>query len=348
MFDPGCEDAKTRCGNRKEPRMYRLLMVPLDGGSFGEYALPYALGIARRSGATVQLVHVCAPSPPAATDDQRAIGAETPQQPRHEHAATYLRALATSLAERWDVGITTALLEGPVADTLYAHALASRADLVVMATHGHGPLPRIGFGSVADTLVHQLPIPTLLVRPHEQVLDLLESVHEHVFQHVLIPLDGSALAEAIVKHAVGLGTLMNAEYTLLQAIDPLIGEHTVPPYGVGISRAAFEEVRAEAQGYLERVAGQLRARSVQVQTQLVVAEPAAAILEYAREHAVDLIAIATHGRGGLGRVLLGSVADAVLRGAGAPILLYRPPAEAARVTYASRGQTTKQGVGVEE
>jgi nucleotide-binding universal stress UspA family protein len=100
--------------------------------------------------------------------------------------------------------------------------------------------------------------------------------------------------------------------------------------------------------YLERVARHLRAQSVQVQTQLVVAEPDVAILDYAREHAVGLIAIATHGRGGLGRVVLGSVADAVLRRAGVPVLLYRPSAETACVGYASVGLSTKQAIGIEE
>jgi nucleotide-binding universal stress UspA family protein len=157
-------------------------------------------------------------------------------------------------------------------------------------------------------------------------------------------LDGSALAEAIVEHAVGLGTLMDAEYTLLQAIDPLIGEHTVPPYAVGLAKTTFEELRAEAQRYLERVARDLRARSVQVQTHLVIAEPAVAILDYAREHATDLIAIATHGRGALGRALLGSVADAVLRRAGVPVLLYRPSAAAVRAEYTSVGLSTKQAI----
>jgi nucleotide-binding universal stress UspA family protein len=327
--------------------MYRSLIVPLDGGSFGEYALPYALSIARRSGAVVQLVHVCTQATPSVNADERAIGAEALHQSQQERAATYLGALAATLAARWDVAITTKVLQGEVADALYAHALATAADLVVMATHGHGELPHIGLGSVADELARRLPIPTLLVRPHEQVLDLLESVHERVFQQVLIPLDGSALAETIVEYALGLGRLMDAEYTLLRAIDPLIGQHTVPPYAVGLAKTAFEELRAEAQHYLERVAGQLRAESAQVQTQLVIAEPAAAILEYAREHAVDLIAIATHGCGGLGRVLLGSVADAVLHRAGVPIVLYRPPAEAVRAEYISAGLSAKQTIGSE-
>jgi nucleotide-binding universal stress UspA family protein len=177
---------------------------------------------------------------------------------------------------------------------------------------------------VADTLVRRLPIPALLVRPHDEALDLLESVHEHVFQHVLIPLDGSALAEAIVERAVGLGMLMDAEYTLLQVLDlPTIG-YAPALHATGADERILEQWRGEAQSYLDRVAEQLRARGLRVRAHTVIGSPASAILGYAREYAVDAIAIATHGRGGLARVLLGSVADAVLRGAGVPVLLFRP------------------------
>jgi nucleotide-binding universal stress UspA family protein len=304
--------------------MYRSLMVPLDGEAFGEYALPLALGIARRGGGSVQLVHICATPAPNARTAVTPIDEETRQVPNRERAAAYLRALASCLSERWDVPITTALLDGSVADTLHAHALTSRADLVVMTTHGHGPLPRFHLGSVADALVRRLPIPTLLARPHDETLDLLESVHEQVFQHVLIPLDGSLLAEAIVERAVALGTPMDAEYTLLQVLDlPTIG-YAPALHATGADERILKQWRGEAQQYLDRVAEQLGARGLRVRAHTMIGSPASAILEYAREHTVDVIAIATHGRGGLARVLLGSVADAVLRRAGVPVLLFRP------------------------
>lgn len=86
--------------------------------------------------------------------------------------------------------------------------------------------------------------------------------------------------------------------------------------------------QVEAQRYLQAIATRLQSAMVDIRTQVVVAQqPAAAILEYARDQAADLIAIATHGRGGAVRILLGSVADKIVRGASTPILLYRPPVE---------------------
>jgi nucleotide-binding universal stress UspA family protein len=179
-------------------------------------------------------------------------------------------------------------------------------------------------GSVAQALIRTVPLPVLLVRPSEAPVDLLESVHEQAFTRILIPLDGSALSEEAVVCAVELGTPMDAEYTLLQVIDfPILG---YAPGAVGLSDAVFEQWRDEAASYLERIAQDMRGRGLRVRAVLVIAEPAVGILNYVREHAVDLIAMGTHGRSGLAQALLGSVAEQVVRGAGVPVLLRRPQA----------------------
>jgi len=333
--------AQPSCG--KEMMMYRTIMVPLDGSSLGEYALPLALGIARRAGATLDLVHVCTALGPNAFGgelDAPVLG-ETRREQLRVRARAYLEQLAGSLSARWEVAITATVLDGRAVDTLYDHALASGADLVVMTTHGYGPLTRAWMGSVADKLVRRLPMPILLTRPHDQALDLLEKVHEQTFEHVLIPLDGSALSEEILRPALALGALMDAKYTLLQALDPLVAEHTHPPYAAGLDPAMLEELRQSALAYLAGVAARLRAQSLEVRTNLVVAQPHVAILDYTREHAVDLIAMSTHGRGGLARMLLGSVADKVIRGADVPVLLQRPCGEFATPTSIA-DHTTEQ------
>jgi len=311
--------------------MYRSLMIPLDGSAFGEYALPLALGIARQSGASVALIHICTPPIPSIFADQLVNSArgEPPIELAEEQARTYLDQLADQLSQHWNVPISTVVRYGAAADTLYAYARESAADLVVMTTHGYGSLSRIWMGSVADKLMRRLPMPILLTRPHEAAIDLLAELHAPAFQHVLIPLDGSALAEEIVGPALALGTLTAARYTLLQALDPLIAEHTKPPYSVGLDRAMLAQIREGALAYLEQIADRLRAQSLQVQTNLIVAPPHVAILDYTHDHAVDLIAMATHGHGGVARMLLGSVADKVVRSASTPVLLRRPSAEAA-------------------
>jgi nucleotide-binding universal stress UspA family protein len=184
-------------------------------------------------------------------------------------------------------------------------------------------------GSVADKLVRRLPMPVVLTRPHDETLDLLEQVHERAVEHVLIPLDGSALAEEILEPALELGTPMGARYTLIQAINPPVLGYAPAAYAVGLDEQVLAQWRAEAQAYLDEVAARLRSQGHRVDRQIMIGPPAVAILDYARAHAVDLIALATHGRGGVARMLLGSVADKIVRGAGMPVLLRRPSAEAA-------------------
>jgi nucleotide-binding universal stress UspA family protein len=229
------------------------------------------------------------------------------------------------------VPVTSALLEGPVVRALQDWAASACVDLIVMTSHGHGPLASFWLGSVADELVRRIPIPVLITRPHDTPPG---APPETAFRRVLIPLDGSALAEQILEPAVALGTLWEAKYTLLRAVKPMV-RGPYDPADAAVERldpailrqlqALHEEEAAAARTYLETVAGRLRARGLRVETRTVVHEqPASAILEYVKGHRPDLVAIETHGRSGLPRLFLGSVADKVLRGTTTPVLLHRP------------------------
>jgi nucleotide-binding universal stress UspA family protein len=171
----------------------------------------------------------------------------------------------------------------------------------------------------------------LVVQAKEAAPDLAQ---EPVVRRVLIPLDGSVLAEQILEPALALGAATQAEYMLLRVVQAMIPGGYIPASAKvsGLGEPLLKQLQAlhrqewaGAQGYLEGLAERLRARSLTVQTRVVSHEqPAAAILDDAQKNAVDLIALATQGRGGLKRLLLGSVADKVLRGATIPVLVYRP------------------------
>jgi nucleotide-binding universal stress UspA family protein len=291
--------------------MYRSILVPLDGSAFGEHALPFALSLARQAGAHLHLAHVHVTPIPADANDAELRASER----------MYFEGLVQRIEAHWDVPITTMLLDGPVAATLHEYAIARQADLVVMTTHGRGALSRFWLGSIADTLIRQVSLPLVLIRPQEQPLDL---VHEPSVRHILIPLDGSPLAERMLTYATELGRLVQAEYTLLRAIEPSYMAYGNELYGVAINTQAMEQLQAQAQEYLERLAVRLRADDLQVQTASMIDPVATAILDYAEAHSVDLIALETHGRSGLARLLMGGVADKVIRGATVPVLLHRP------------------------
>jgi nucleotide-binding universal stress UspA family protein len=314
--------------------MYRTLLVPLDGSTFGEHALPTALAVARRAKAAIHLVHVQAPLASIYSEAPLFVDSDLEERIKERQVAQdqdYLDGVAERLKAAADVRVTTAIVEGEVAATLQLQAVRAKVDLVVMTTHGRGLLGRFWLGSVADELIRRLPMPLLLIRPGETAPDLAV---EPPLRHLLIPLDGTPLAEQMIEPAVTLGSLTGADYTLLRVVKPVL-RPTYFPEGRTMGQMAQtlleqvqalqEQVRKQARDYLEGIAGPLRARGLTVQTRVTVEEdPAAAILDQASGPAIDLIAVETHGRRGLPRLFLGSVANKVLRGTARPMLVHRP------------------------
>lgn len=303
--------------------MYRSILVPLDGSPLGEHALPLAVTVARRTGAAVCVTHAHAPVDPKRPDWHMPI------EQRSDPAAaalqrSYLEGTVRKLTAA-GVSATSALLEGPTVEVLCEYVGSAGADLVVMTTHGRGPLSRLWLGSVADALVRRLTVPLLLVRPGEEAADLAAGVS---LRHILIPLDGSKHAESILGPALALGEATGAAYTLLRVVEPVpvLGYDVFGYAQAGTDVAVVEELRHQAVGYLEGVAGRMRERGLHVRT-LVLVNPsaAAAVLTESNPSLHDLVALETHGRGGPARMLLGSVADKVIRGAVCPVLVHRSP-----------------------
>jgi nucleotide-binding universal stress UspA family protein len=142
-----------------------------------------------------------------------------------------------------------------------------------------------------------------------------------VYKRAVVPLDGSPVAEAIIPFILEIAGPLDLEVALLRVLQP------IPPEVIEGSRhVVVEDVQArgmDAEEYLAPIAAELRGKGVRVRTLVRRGEPAAEIVEAAREADADLIAMTTHGRSGLGRLLFGSVAEAVLRRAELPVFLMR-------------------------
>jgi nucleotide-binding universal stress UspA family protein len=240
-----------------------------------------------------------------------------------EQEQQYLEGIIKRLSTVAPTPITWALREGAVADGILEEATTTGTGLIVMTTHGRGPVSRFWLGSVADDLVRRAPCPLLLVRPQETTPD---PTQEPVLRHVVIPLDGSAVSEQVLEQAVALGRLLEADFTLLRVVKPVLfpGHDPTELRELPLGQPLAEQMQSEARTYLEGVAERLRAQSLRVQTRVVVhTQPAVSILDQSLQVPNSVIALATHGRTGLKR-LLGSVADKVIRGASVPVLVYRP------------------------
>lgn len=295
--------------------MYRSILVPLDGSLPSEQSLLYAMTLARRSGATLQLAYVHTPL--LVGEGVMYLG--TPDVQLWDEEKKYLLSVVDRLKKAGLEKVSAHVLEGPITETLQEHALGEGSDLIVMTTHGHGPASRFWLGSVADQLVHRVSMPLLLIRTREEVPP---PVSEPEVRNVLVALDGTPAAEQILEPAGTLAKLLGASCTLLRVV-PLVMPHVVyTEAAVGATLA--DKLRAEAHVYLQRVADSLRDHGFAVQTHIIAhAHPATAILDEAASGEYDLVALETHGRGGLPRLFLGSVADKVVRGASIPVLVHR-------------------------
>ncbi|MFO8173301.1 MAG: universal stress protein [Gemmatimonadota bacterium] len=302
--------------------MFDKIVVPVDGSPFGELALPKALGIGCRSGGEVRIVSVVTPlSSTFGSEEDRMLEEERLAMSRVQ-AQEYMEDLQKRvILSGCDVPISCHVEDGSVVKALDAHVRAAQADLLVMTTHGWGPLRRAWLGSVADGLIRRTPCTILAVRPREGERPSLEKDR---FSHILITLDGSRESLDILPDARALAGAFDSRITLFRAIPPHFPLSS--PYTSHTTHLfqGLETEKLAARESLEAEARTLRQEglSVEVATRAGV-HPAEGILEYSRSHEVDLIAMATHGRGGVSRLVLGSVADKVLRSGNVPVLLHR-------------------------
>jgi nucleotide-binding universal stress UspA family protein len=303
--------------------MFKSVLVPLDGTTFAEHALPLAATIASHAGATLRLLTVL---PPLA---DRYFWAPLPgsqlDRDLHEHYKMEGRKYLETVAQcvRGDVAIVCDMLDEriDIPEAIEREVARAGVDLVVMPSHGRGTLKRFWLGSIADDVYRSSSVPVLLARPQEKRVDF---EHESQVRHIIVALDGSAQAEEVLDAALNVGQAMNAELHLVR----VIARTQSPPANgqsdkASVGEAIDDHLRQDPGRYLQTIADKLRARGARVQTRLLVyTEPAEAILEAAA--GADLIAIQTHARRGVSRLVHGSVVDKVVHNSTVPVLINRP------------------------
>jgi nucleotide-binding universal stress UspA family protein/predicted transcriptional regulator len=316
--------------HKEESAMSRVVLVPLDGSKRAEAALPWAALVARTQGLPLVLLQVVTPSylvTPGFDGSLAYLSAETYEKLDQAEGATAVAYLAEVQARLAAEGVTADTLtrRGAPADAILDVADERGAATIVLTTHGRGGLTRLVLGSVAERIVAQATVPLLLVRATD---DSPRGVA--ALDRVLVPLDGSALAERALDLAAAIAP-RDVPRVLVRVVPPV--EHAMP--GVGamgtyVDTEATERATTAADVYLDGVRQQLCAGNYTVQTAVRTGQPAAEILAATREADASLIILSTHGRTGARRWLLGSVADAVVRGADTPVLLVSARALAAR------------------
>ena len=295
---------------------FRSILVPLDGSEAAEQALAVGASIARRAGVPLHLVTVQEPVPALVTSEVGFYGVDLERESR-EKLTRYLTDIKDVAYRTQGLDVQGEVVSGAAADALAAYVEQHAIGLVVMTTHARRGLGRLWLGSVADRLLRRLAIPVLLLHPGE----LPQPTR---FRKMLVALDGE-IEEPVLDATIALGALEpGAEYVLFRVVEPPIPLLT--PLAASPSRLGqpHSEVDAErlAREYLERVADRLRAGGLTASWRLVRARNVPEqVLELARETGADCISLGTHGSTGIERLLIGSVADKVLRGARLPVLV---------------------------
>ena len=281
--------------------MFHSILVPLDGSTLAEQALPLAAAVAGQNKASLSLAVV---HPWGSAEDAPRPGTRADHELREEEG-TYLNRLMQAVASAYRIPVCEAVLDGAaMGHTLVEYARRWKIDLVVASTHDHGVLDRFLSSGMARHLAHHARASVLFIKP--QVGPLPVSLGG--FRRVLVALDGSPGSEAALLPAAALAAREKAVITLVRVIA-----------GKGKS---LEQARAEAESYLGRLVPQVRRGLCSVQTAVLFADGAAdAILAYAAEEGIELIALTTRRRGSAARALFGSVADAVIHKAAVPVLV---------------------------
>ena len=315
---------------------YQRILVCLDGSQLAERILPFARLFAKGFKAPVHLIQVVPPLTPDIGSEPGGPFVELAFQLK-KRTEMYLTEVRESLA---DVGVdvTFTVEEGDVASKVIAEAESTPDTLVALTTHGRSGAVRWLMGSVTSKLLTATTMPLLVLRTGS--LDHLAL--RETLERVIVPLDGSEAAEAVLPSVAALAKSIDLEVVLVR-VTPSGGDYLrymEYHYELGpgstlarVYEGPFEEYSKEsevkAMEYLRKITADLEGQGVKkVQQKLLHGDAAEAISAEAADMEHNLVAMTTHGRSGIERWVLGSVADKVVRECGDPVLLIRSsPAE---------------------
>jgi nucleotide-binding universal stress UspA family protein len=297
-------------------RGFHSILLPLDGSENAEQAVVVAGALARRSGGRLRLVSVEEPLPALMLATSVPGVAKAALLEEGDELIHYLDSIAGAVRDLQGGTVGTAALHGPVAPVLAEYAHTNAVELVVMTTRGRRRLNRWLIGSVTDQLLRRIRVPVLLLHPGE-----LPQPTE--FRHLLIALDGE-VEDPVLAPALALGSLYpGARYTLTRVVEPSL-PIVIPPAPPVIALELERTARLvdEARGHLEAIRGRLRTQGLEVACKVVVGFGIATqVLQLAEALRADCIAVGSHSGRRVERLVFGSEANRIARGATVPVLI---------------------------
>ncbi len=312
--------------------MFTKTLVPLDSTQISEGIIPLVTQLAQ--GLDMQVVLATAisqdNSPGALFDRIRGgIGghpsptaeaiAGPPIEKVESDARSRLDELAGAISQR-GISVESMVGFGPASETIVRMATDSDCDLIAMSTRGRGALSSGLLGSVTYRTMHESPVPVLAVTPeragrHRTIEDVISTV--------VVPLDGSELAETALPYAVALCRAMDTEMVLLHVVPAPETIYSDGNVGGQDASGGREELDALARMYLNGIVRRLEEEGLAAKVSVHEGRPSNVITAVARGVEPSMIVMGSHGRSGVDRLLMGSVAEAVVRESGEPVLMVR-------------------------
>ena len=290
--------------------MFEKILVPLDGSALAERALPLAAQIAEGSGARLVLYRVVPYFTVLAADP---LLYEEMNRMGEDEALSYLRRIRNDLAD--SIAADTVCEVGSAADSILQYAQDRAVDLIVMSSHGRSGLNRWVYGSVAERIMSQASCPTLIINANQPA-------GQPAPKKVLVPLDGSPLAEKALAPALELVKALGPQLHLLRVTTS--GHMRFETDSTAEIFADIEDTEVvQAQDYLQEQADSLDIANVWPAVNVAKASVAESIIDYAAKEGIGLIVMSSHGRTGLQRWVYGSVAEKVLRSACCATMIVR-------------------------
>lgn len=320
LLDPSTvTDAKAQRRHRgPAPRLRRFkqILVPIDFSRPSLKAMPYAVAISRQFGANVHLLHVSdvvqQPPPSLLT---------LPLVPQSEWNRRLMNRLQV-LARKYRTDGNISALEpriGTAHEEICFVARELKADLIVLATHGYTGYKHMYLGSTAERIVQHSPCPVLVVREHLCRGNRGADLHTRTgfkLSRILVPTDFSECSLVAFEYALQLASDFNAELCLVHVINP----HAYPFGDEYVALDPAQLLRETEYAKQKQMRSMATKATTRYSVRVIHGSPAAEICNAANEDA-DLIVISTHGRTGVGHVVMGSVAEHVVRGAHCPVLV---------------------------
>ena len=287
--------------------MFNKVLVPLDGSTLSERVLPIAECLAEYFDSHIELIYVV-----PTVHETIPEGVKTEAR---EDAEAYLKGVSDTLSAKKKVGKVAATVQnGHPASAIIEQAESQDDTLILMSTHGYSGVQRLLLGSVAGKVVQAAKTPVLLVPAgaRNPKGDLVE------FQRLIIPLDGSELAEAILPYAINLCKTLDMELILARSYHPNFPGSSIRMHDVS------KIVHDSAENYLKAKAEELKGEGLKnVSYKVLKGLAAEQITDFAVETPNSVTALCTHGRHGISRWMLGSVTNAVIHCAEEPVLVIR-------------------------